>query len=272
MNSVTPDATFVASTRGRILLSIHRPASARACVLLAPPFAEEMNKSRRMFALLGEQLARQGLAAVLPDLFGTGDSEGEFADASWDCWRQDLARAATWAESELAPVTALVALRLGAELAADTTESGLLPGVQRVVLWQPVFDRARHLTQFLRLRTAAALTQEDRKDSDGLKQQLQQGRAVEVAGYELPPALASSMLASTARGALPSGWTHVHWIEIQRDPRAALPLPSRKLVDGARAAGAEVASWVTTGEPFWASTEIVTNAAILTRSVEALVS
>jgi hypothetical protein len=46
-----------------------------------PPFAEEMNKSRRMIAEVGRRLEGSGVGMLLVDLFGTGDSEGEFAQA-----------------------------------------------------------------------------------------------------------------------------------------------------------------------------------------------
>jgi pimeloyl-ACP methyl ester carboxylesterase len=43
------------------------------------PFAEEMNKSRRMAALQSRALAAQGYAVLQIDLFGCGDSGGDFA-------------------------------------------------------------------------------------------------------------------------------------------------------------------------------------------------
>lgn len=274
MKSITLDASHVPSDRGRILLTFWRPVGAcRSAVLLVPPFAEEMNKSRRMFALLGQALAARGAACVLPDLFGTGDSEGEFVEADWDGWQQDLGAASKWCAQHLATIEGLVALRLGAALAADASEADLLPPLQRVVLWQPVFDCDRHLTQFLRMRTAASLTQDGRGETvEQLRRRLHEGGTVEVAGYEVGSDLARALAGRHPQRELPAGWRGVHWMEIQRTADAPLPAPSQKIIEMSRAGGRVVESWATTGEPFWASTEIATSRPMVERCVEALAS
>ncbi len=57
---------------------------------MLPPFAEEMNKCRRMMALTAYALQAAGLDVLFVDLFGTGDSGGDFADGSLEVWRSDL--------------------------------------------------------------------------------------------------------------------------------------------------------------------------------------
>ena len=82
----------------------------------------------------------------------------------------------------------LLGVRLGALLAAAVA-SGLPQPVARAVFWQPVVDGQRFVTQFLRLRVAASLM-EDRKETVGaLRERSQGGETLEVAGYELSPAL-----------------------------------------------------------------------------------
>ena len=65
---------------------LHWPAEPRVplgLVVHAPAFAEEMNKSRRMVALQARALAEDGLAVLLVDPLGCGDSPGDFGDATW---------------------------------------------------------------------------------------------------------------------------------------------------------------------------------------------
>ncbi len=50
-----------------------------------------MNKSRRMAALQARAFAAMGFGVLQIDLFGCGDSSGDFSDARWDIWKQDLA-------------------------------------------------------------------------------------------------------------------------------------------------------------------------------------
>jgi exosortase A-associated hydrolase 2 len=267
-----PDALFVPSRRGRILVTFNRPETKpRHSVLLVPPFGEEMNKSRAMLARLGRLLAAQGVATVLPDLHGTGDSEGEFRDADWETWRADLARTVAWSEDYLAPVRDLVAVRLGAALAADASQQGQLPQFSRTVLWQPVFDRGRFLTQLLRMRAAAALGNDTpRESADELRRQLMAGATLEIGGYEISAQLGRSLAQAQSMTTMPTNWGCVSWMEIVRDPAAQLAPSSRRLIDATVERGVAVDPWLSTGEPFWMATEIVLNEGLLARTVEAL--
>jgi len=75
---------FLPASRGERFCIFHPAAGAlRGAVLYLHPFAEEMNKSRRMAALQSRMLAARGIAVLQIDLFGCGDSSGDFGDASW---------------------------------------------------------------------------------------------------------------------------------------------------------------------------------------------
>jgi alpha/beta superfamily hydrolase len=76
----------------------------KGTTLIIPPFAEELNKSRWILAEVGRELARRGVASILPDLYGTGDSDGEFREACWTRWRKDIAQAAAWSAAQGRPV------------------------------------------------------------------------------------------------------------------------------------------------------------------------
>ena len=56
----------------------------KGSILYIHPFAEEMNKSRRMAALQARALAKAGYAVLQLDLLGCGDSSGDFGDALID--------------------------------------------------------------------------------------------------------------------------------------------------------------------------------------------
>src|SRR5690349_4296190 len=94
----------LAAADGARLFAVHWPAAAparRQSVLVLPPFAEEMNKCRPMLAAQARAFAAAGLDVLLLDLFGTGDSDGEFAEARWPRWQQDLQLARQWLISQL---------------------------------------------------------------------------------------------------------------------------------------------------------------------------
>src|SRR5438477_12928924 len=85
--------------------------------IYVPPFAEEMNLARRMAALQARALAAAGTGVLLLDLFGTGDSDGDFCDASWELWMEDILVAADWLEGQGPTQIGLWGLRMGGLLA-----------------------------------------------------------------------------------------------------------------------------------------------------------
>jgi exosortase A-associated hydrolase 2 len=268
MSAVRTTGCFIDGAEGRILLVARQPAGeARDCVLVVPPFAEELNKCRRMITEAAHELAVRGIASVLPDLHGTGDSDGDFADARWSTWIRDLSLAAHWCRDAGMPVSGVLAIRLGATLAAAALDSGDLAPVPVSVLWQPVFDGRRHMAQFLRQRIAMSRLQLDRAESmEEIRARLVAGEIVEVAGY----GLARGLVEAIEGQSLPvhgSRFGAITWMELLQGG-TALPLPSSAAVRALGEQGCDVRTMTFTGEPYWAATEIAVNTAIVAATVE----
>ena len=86
-----PRPFFLRFTAGRRFCLLHAPERrAIGAVLYVHPLAEEMNKSRRMAALQARALAASGWFVLQVDLFGCGDSDGDFGDADWQRWLADV--------------------------------------------------------------------------------------------------------------------------------------------------------------------------------------
>jgi exosortase A-associated hydrolase 2 len=254
---------FLDGAKGPIFVLRHGPPGARRSVLVVPPFAEEMNKCRRMITLVALRLSERGIATVIPDLYGTGDSGGEFVDADWDTWRDDVSRVARWTVENVGPLEGVLAIRLGAALAVAVAQDGGISGVRQTVLWQPVLDGKRFLNQFLRLRVAAAMASGTQESASELRRRLNSGEALEIAGYELSPPLAEALERVAPPAALPPGLGAMLWAEVSTGADPALPAPSQAAVDRYRAAGAMLETAVCAGEPYWSSTEIVVNAELV---------
>ncbi len=271
MTAARLSGRFIAGAKGPIfVLSREPPGPARGCVLVVPPFAEEMNKCRRMVTEAAIALAGRGIATVVPDLYGTGDSAGDFEDADWATWASDLGAAARWAAESGLALEGYLAIRLGAALAMQAIRDGQLPGARRTVLWQPVFDGGRFLQQFLRLRIAAGMMEDRRETLAELKARLAGGTPVEVAGYSLSPRLAADLEAVAPLDRWPAGCGEVRWIEVVREAAEAVPDPVRQRVAAAADAGARVDAMPVAGEPYWSSTEIVVNAEVVSRTLDHL--
>jgi exosortase A-associated hydrolase 2 len=259
---------FIAGRAGPLFVLRRGSPTSGRCVLVVPPFAEEMNKSRRMVALASIRLAAAGVVTVMPDLYGTGDSGGDFADADWELWRDDVVRTVRWCDSRVGPVTGVLAVRLGCALACDEQVLAAMPALSRTVFWQPVLDGSRFLAQFLRLRVAASMANDVRESVADLRRALSVVGEIEVAGYRVPSGLAGALDEIREPPVLPVGLGVVEWFELVRENGLPVAPSSSRLIQASVAAGLSVAGHSLLGEPFWAATEIVTNDELVRATVD----
>ena len=262
---------------------LHRPPGLpQGLVLFVHPFAEEMNKSRRMAALQARALANQGLAVLLPDLLGCGDSAGDFGEASWAAWVDDVVHAATWlreqacgwaaeaataASANSPPPLTLWGLRTGALLAAEA--AARLGDVQRLLFWQPALSGKTVLQQFLRLQMASELLGGDATGgTEALRTRLAAGDSVELAGYRLSPGLTQGL--ERARLEPPPGVRLLHWLDLSPRAEAILVPGSASAVARCRQAGCDVQAQVVTGPTFWQSTEIEDAPGLIEATLQAM--
>jgi exosortase A-associated hydrolase 2 len=263
-------AFFLPGAEGRgQRLCMYHPARgiARGAVLYVHPWAEEMNKARRMAALQARALAAADFGVLQIDLLGCGDSSGDFADASWQHWLDDVQMAAHWLQQQAPGPLWLWGLRAGALLCAATA-----PRLDRpchFLFWQPALSGKQLLQQFLRLKAAAGLQHGDAKgEVERARQDLAAGRCVQVAGYALPPALAQGLDLATLT--LPEAASRVIWLELSTRADAALLPPSAARIDAWRQAGHSVHAQVVPGPAFWQTQEIEDAPALIAASTAAL--
>jgi hypothetical protein len=199
---------FLPAGSGERFCIYHAPAGEpRGTFIYLHPFAEEMNKSRRTAALQSRMFAASGFAVLQIDLFGCGDSSGEFNEARWEIWKEDAALA--------------------------------------------------FLTQFLRLQVASMMIAEGAAPANTreLREQMERGHVLEIAGYELAPELALAIERLQIVELVPPA-APVHWFEVATEAGRALS-PAACAVETAWVTrGAEVNTHVIVGEPFWSTIEI----------------
>lgn len=257
MTATQLEPFFLDGAAGRIFLLFRSAAKAQRCVLFIPPFAEEMNKCRRQFTETTHALVESGFAVLVLDLFGTGDSEGEFSEARWETWKSDVSAALDWIElTGLAPY-ALIAARLGCALAAESLEEAE-KAVDRSVFWQPVANGRQFMTQFLRLRVAASMMEGGSKETvEALRKRLDHGEILSVAGYELSPELRQSIENVDLSACMSKNLGDVKILEVSTTGSGELSMAGKQLATAAEGFGVEIAGERLVGEPFWSTTEIV---------------
>jgi uncharacterized protein len=254
-------------------------------ILYIHPFAEEMNKSRRMAALQARAMAAAGYAVLQIDLLGCGDSSGDFGDASWDAWVRDVVTGCQWLSDRvgadgqtLAEVPLwLWGLRAGCLLAAEAAHQLAEPC--HFLFWQAPAAGKLLLQQFLRLKVAGDLASGQSKGvMEQMRQQLAGGKPVEIAGYALASGLANGLERSQL--ALPedlSGTRRVEWFEVSTrmatddsDDSAGFSPVSEKSMALLRSQGFQVCSHLARGPSFWQTTEIEDAPDLIAQTLHAL--
>lgn len=261
-----PEVFFLPTGAEQRLCVHHVPQGPeRAAVLYVHPFAEEMNKSRRMAALASRALAKAGTRVLQIDLRGCGDSSADFSEAGWADWQADVRLGLDWL-SERAPGVPLWiwGLRAGSLLAATDWGRPV-----NYLFWQPTVSGKPALQQFLRLKLAAEMAGGASKGlMEQMKAELAAGRLVEIAGYGLGPALASGLEAARLAPAGTPG--RVEWLELSTREDATLAPVSEQAIKDWQAGGWAVRAQVVQGPAFWATSEIEVAPALIERTVEAL--
>ncbi len=255
-------------TQERCFALYHAPrAPLRGSVLALYPFAEEMNKTRRMIGQGARALAACGYAVLQLDLRACGDSGGELSRTRWDDWMGDVRRACDWLADRHPAPPWLWGTRAGCLVAVEAARR--MDRAFDYLFWQPQPSGQRVLQQFLRLKMAGQLQDGAAKGvTDTLHKELAAGHPVEIAGYRLSASLAQGLAAANLRPA-PQG-RRLHWLEVTpREPAQLLPA-SAATIDAWRSAGFDVAAGAVSGPSFWQTLDIEDAPALLDATVTAL--
>lgn len=244
---------YLTGSSGPLFAIYYSPSKSVACtrnILVAPSFAEEMNRCRSMVSQQARQLCSIGVGTLVIDPYGTADSAGDFEELTWDSWHNDLLTGLEWLRRQPGGCDTLLGIRLGAVMAANIVAAH--GGLTRLLLWQPVITGKTFFNQFLRIRVAA-----DMNDPNGIKkteqllQILASGRNVEVSGYEISPALADAV----SRVAFPeperlTGKT-IAWFEIVAAEDHPVSRNNSQAFDHLKVSSDLVTLEKIVGPPFW---------------------
>ena len=206
------------SQNSQIFLVHYSPVEAAAtnrAVILIPPFAEEMNRSKRMYVLCARLLANHGFDAICFDYSGTGDSQGNWGDYSYSDWLTNLQDVYKYVYKDI-PNISVIALRFGALLAVDSIAKGDIE-INQCVLWDPV-DNGEALTrQLIRTKIATAMASQSKKiTTQQVRDEIDQLGYLEVGGYHVPASLIDEIDGKKINQSIEPvlSRTHLHWMNL----------------------------------------------------------
>ncbi len=273
---------FINGTHGRLFAMYYPPQNAEpeGLVIHLPAFAEEMNKSRRMVALQATALSNKNFGVLVLDLFGTGESEGLLENATWQTWLDDVDSAIHWLKQQYSDIPLyLWGLRFGCALAVSYAVQ-VNTEIRGLMLWQPLLSGKMLLNQFLRLRVAAALTNQSKtsqttadksaETTKSLLQQLTNGDAVEVGGYLLTPELSASILGIEAGQLILKSPINIFWLDFMTGDTVKPSPANSKIIQHWIQQNNSVNWTAISGDRFWTTQEIAVCLELITTTTELL--
>ena len=250
-----PEAFFLPTEHGPCFCLFHTPrgATRRGSILYLHPFAEELNTTRRIVAHQARILTQLGYGVLQIDLFGCGDSSGEFEEARWSTWLHTAHEAYLWLQENNPGPFWIWGLRAGALLAAALANQIQDNTQQKVnlLLWQPVIDGHQMLQQFLRLSQAGEWLGTRTANQLSASQMLAQGQAVDIAGYTISPELAQDLSQACLVPNYFANGARLVWLEVSSHNSQMLGPASDRSLANWKSAGWNTEVEVVRGTAFW---------------------
>ncbi len=247
------DAFFLKGGKGNVFTVSFTPTDKiRGSIIYIPPFAEEANRCRESATQQARQFAENGYVCLLVDLYGSGDSAGDLVDATWEIWRKDVLAAAAWIDQHIEDCALILwGMRLGTLLAADIAAQDP-ERFKKLILWQPVLNGKTYLTQFLRQRVVSLLERNEPAETTAqMIQKLEQGLAVEVAGYALPGDLAMQIIRNTFKQFSQLEKVAITWLEIVASEENNISIASQRFIDELTKNGGTINSLAVVSPSIW---------------------
>ena len=223
----------------------------RALIIHIPAYGEEMNRMRHICLQQGEMFARAGYYCISIDLYGTGDSSGELADATWAVWKAGVISVINSVNQQRKLKTILWGTRLGGLLAADVANSAP-EDCDALLLWQPVTAGRGYMTQVLRQRVAKLVDRGEKPETTKeIRENLAAGQAVEVGGYVLGGQLVADIDEVELLSMPALKGKSLHWVERSNTPGGAVPVARTRVDEYLRGAGNAVKIVELDFPPLW---------------------
>lgn len=217
---VREEARFIGDGSQGVFASVRIPQGpVIGGVVICPALYEDSMRIYRREVLLARSLAARGMAVLRFDYRGTGNSDGDAADASFDSMREDARAAVEWLSVRCdIDRIGLLGTRWGGLVAAGVGEDD-----SPLVLWEPVIEGRLFFREAFRAGQIHA-TKEQRATDAGPSalETLRHDGSVDILGYpvyrdfyedairrrleaELGDATRPVLIVQTSRGERPRG-------------------------------------------------------------------
>jgi alpha-beta hydrolase superfamily lysophospholipase len=192
---------FAGSPPNRLFVAVHAPhrSPARALLVVCPPILADLAAQYRREVLLGRALAALGVCVVRFQYRGSGNSEGDPSETTFETLVEDTyVAAATALAVGPAGRLALMGTRVGALVAAAAARR--YPAA-RLIVWEPV-DGAAYWREAFRARRIGGMTEHAGRPVPGAEEELDRAGWLDLLGYRVDRRLYHSLRTRTLSGEL----------------------------------------------------------------------
>jgi alpha/beta superfamily hydrolase len=182
---VRKEVGFFGNGRSRMFASISLPAVgvARAGVLICSPLQSEFLTNYRREVLLARALAARGVAVARFHYRGTGHSDGDGRDITFDTMREDASEAATWLlDTARVEDLGFFGTRWGALIAATVAANA---ESAPLAIWDPAVDGETYFQEVFRFRTMSRLSRGNGDASRDALDEVEQVGYADVFGFAI---------------------------------------------------------------------------------------
>lgn len=255
MSDITP--LFIEGDAGKLFTLHYAPKNNSVkseCFIVAASFAEEMNRCRYMGTLLAQSLSKLGYGFLVVDAYGTGDSAGDFQDASWEQSCRDLITGIEYAKILGYQQVSLLGVRLGALQAIRVASE--VKEIKRLIMWQPVINGQAALTQFLRIKIAASINRNEKPGKiKDFEAQIDRNENLSVAGYDMSANYFKGIRSANFNNYIEFNSSPICWFTILGSADRKTPQGDLKLIEKWRKNGAVIDHREIIGSSFWQAHE-----------------
>lgn len=228
--------------------------SASTALVFCPPFAEEMVTTYARFASWSKQLGGEGVPVVRFHPFGTGESGGSFGDFTLSSAVNDACSAVELARQRVESARlGYFGLRLGGTIAMLAASR---QPVDVLVLWSPITNLQQYVRELLRGLLAKEMVHQGvtkvRRNTQDMIAEFDNGRPLDLMGYEFSPQLYREMMAAQKWPDAPPA-KHVIWLARPTEEKSASAIVEQWKKSGSRVDFAvlpEPAFWEEFGSSF----------------------
>lgn len=251
---INMQAEFYSGHKGQLFRLIRTPASVNGHLLFVAPLFEQANNTRHMVTKAAIASYDSGYQSIVFDHYGTGDSQGQLADASLSVWQQDIIKQiGELRQISDKPITLSLSLSAALLLTDD-----MLAMVDSVQLWQPELNGKRFVQQFKRLALAKDLQKAKPNSTDTCTSSL-----MTIAGYTMTHSLLDE-LAKQVLGHISQCQADVEWLEWLAANTELTQGRQKQYYALQQACAKQIQLTTLSDEKFWLATELLVSQQLLT--------